>query len=132
MAAVWLAGPIALVFVGVLGLGVVVLSSPFAFALGQVLLLGLPTDGAVIAIVIVECGLCCILLSEYSLLDNSGRYQLGTVMALAILGGIGVAALVLSEQLWVVAAVWTALIAFVAYGLHRVELVQLNLVRQET
>lgn len=129
---VWLAGPVALVFGGVLGLGVVALSAPFAFALGQILLLGLPTDGAVVAIVLVECGLCCILLSEYSLVDTSGRYQLATVTVLAILSGIGVTALVLGEQLWVVAAVCAAIIAFVAYGLHRVELVQLDLVREDT
>lgn len=128
---VWLAGPLALLFAGILAVSVVALSPPFAFALGQVLLFGVVADGTVVEILLAESGLLCILLSEYTPTIHSIRQQLATIAAIAGIGSLGVLAVRLDIDAWVVAATGIAIFSLTAYGLHRVELVRLNLVLED-
>jgi hypothetical protein len=129
---VWLAGPLALVFGGVLAVGVFALSAPFAFALGQVLVFGVVTDGTPAGILLAQSGLLLILLSEYASMIHSRRYQLATVAAIAIGGAVGFLAVILGGDVWVVTTAGVVLASLTAYGLHRFELVQLDLVLEDS
>ena len=128
---VWLAVPLALLFGGVLAVGVFALSAPFAFALGQVLVFGVMIDGTPVGILLAESGLLLILLSEYASTTHSRRRQLATVATIAIAGAVGFLAVILGGDVWIIATAGVVLTALTAYGLHRVELVRLDLVLED-
>lgn len=128
---VWLSGPLALLFGGVLALGVVALSAPFGFALGQVLVLGVVSGGGPVELLLAEGGLLLILLTEFSSTTHSLRHQLATVTTLAVVGGIGTLAVLFGVDVWTITAIGVVLAVLTAYGLHRFELVALDLVLED-
>lgn len=132
-AAAWaaLAGPVGLVLAGVLAGATFALTPPFAFAIGQVLVLGLSTELSIVGGIAAEVGLVLILLSE---LTTTRRYRLWAeaVALTALAVGLGYAAVVAGVGLWPTVAASIVIWSVLAYGLHRFELVQLSLVTEDS
>ncbi|WP_139246806.1 hypothetical protein [Halogranum amylolyticum] len=127
----WFGGPLGLGLAGLLVLGVFALSPPFAFGFGQVLLVGAFSEEVAVGILLAESGLLLILLSEYSRRPHSRRLQLATITAFAVVGGIGLTAVVLEVDLWILAVASLLVASTIAYVLHRLERVRLDLINEE-
>lgn len=133
----WLAGLIGVVLAAGLGLAVLALPVVFVFALGQLALaVALPAEAALVTVVVGELPLLLLLVTTFeqellgttlaqellgTTLDRewSGR-RTGTVLLVG--GGVLAASLVALaavQQLWLGALLIGAIVALVAYGIHR-------------
>ncbi|SDM92370.1 hypothetical protein SAMN04487949_2861 [Halogranum gelatinilyticum] len=127
-----LGGPLGLAFGIGLVVAVIALTPPFAFAVGQVLLLGVLPEAAFLEAVVAEAGLVVLLLSGFASTPRQYRFWLETVLVITLVVSIGYAAVLADVQLWIIAIVGIGLWAFVGYGLHRFELVQLELITDDS
>lgn len=122
-------GPLgALVAIGVGGAQYLV-STTAAFATGQIVLAALfPSGGSLVALVLAEVGLLCVLCST-AVEHHAPVRSIGAALVAGVtIGGSGWLAYRSSATVWIGAGVIVATTALVAYGLHRYERVQLGLV----
>ncbi|AGB38641.1 hypothetical protein [Natronococcus occultus] len=102
--------------------------TPYAIAVGHVLLLALFPDGIdPIAFVLAEAGLLAVLVLPALQTRAPLRTAAGTLLTVAVLGGVSWLAVV-SLSLWQAAAVTAGTIALAGYALYRYGLVALGLV----
>jgi hypothetical protein len=121
-------GPPGVALALAVGLAQYFFSSPVAFAVGQVVLVALfPENGAMLPLTLCEVGLITVLISPAAEHDAPLRTVLATLLAGAVLGLVAWAGLASTEGLWAGAVALGGGVAIGAYGLHRYELVRLNL-----
>lgn len=118
--------------VGTVGLGIWLVSPVYAFAIAQLgLLLVVPDSISIGELVILESGLGTLLfagmLDEFESRRSIGVFLLGAVG----LGGTAVAAGPSAIALWQSVLAVLGVFAFLSYGLHRYELVELGLVEEQ-
>lgn len=105
-----------------------VVGTPYAIAIGHVLIVALDPGGIDPATVaIVEAGFLVLLLAPALRTDAPVRALAGTIGSVAVLGGLAWAA-VSSQSLWVAAGLTVGGLALASYGLYRYGLVTLGLV----
>ncbi len=105
--------------------------TPYAIAVGHVLLLALFPGGIdPIAFALVEIGLLTLLVAPVLGTRSPLRTVAGTLLAVAVLGGVSWLAVV-SLSLWQAAGVTIGAVALASYGAYRYGLVALGLVDDE-
>lgn len=106
----------------------IVLPAPYAVALGHVLLVALnPGSLDPVVLAIVEAGLLAALL-DAGAWGTRGREAVVTLASIGLVVGVAWASLRWGASLWTSAGALGLLLALVSYGLHRYELVLLDLV----
>ena len=102
--------------------------TPYAIAVGHVLIVALYPGGIdPVSVVIVELGFLILLLTSAVRASAPGRVVVWTLGTAAALGGVAWFA-VRSQSLWLAAALTTGGLALASYGVYRYELVTLGLV----
>ncbi len=104
------------------------LSSIYVVALGHVLLAAFATEPTVITVLAIELGLFIMLADAASVHSRPGTLFSTTVFAAAGLVLLVAMLLVLDGRLWVSAVALLVTLTVFAYGLHRYELVTLEMI----
>jgi len=122
-------GPSGLLIVIGVGGARYLLSTPTAFAIGQLLLVVLyPGSGPLSLLVLAELGLVCLLLSTEGAHRVSSRAVVATLVFGAVIGGGTWLGVQTTDTVWVGGTVVIVLSAVLAYALHRYERVAQHLV----
>lgn len=129
---VLLVGPLGLLVAVAVGAGQYLFGTAVAFALGQVVLVGLlPFDGPVTDFALAEAGLCLVLVS--GLVDHAEplRSVVATLVAGIAVGGLTWLVFRTTDSVPLTGGALVAGLALVLYAAHRYERVRLGLVERE-
>ncbi|WP_312907568.1 hypothetical protein [Natronosalvus caseinilyticus] len=122
------AGPLGAVGGGVTAVGWYLLGTPYAIAIGHVVLVVLFPDGlSPLSIVLLEAGLLTLVVAAATGERYPLRFAVTALVGVTVLGGL-TAVLVRTQPFWLAALGLVVAAGVLAYGLHRVELVRLGLV----
>lgn len=122
-----IAGPLGVLAALVTALVWSVVGTPYAVAVGHVLLVALFPAVDPVSFAIAEAGLLVLVVAPAVSADAPRRLVAGTIAVVPVLGGVTWLA-VRSQPLWLAAAVGGGTIAVASYALHRYGLVTLGLV----
>lgn len=119
-------GPTGLAVGVAVAIGCVLLPGPFAFALGHLGLLGAFPDPAPAEVVPVEAGLLLSLTAATAAAEGA-RAVVAVAAAFVGLTAVVVTGVVATDAPWLVAGLLGAVVAALAYGVHRYERLRLGL-----
>ncbi|UTF54834.1 hypothetical protein [Natronosalvus rutilus] len=122
------AGPLGAIGGGVTAAGWYLLGTPYAIAIAHVALVVLfPSGLSLLSIGLLEAGVLTLVLAAATGERYPLRFAVTALVGVITLGGL-TAVLVHTQPLWLAALGLVVAAGVLAYGLHRVELVQLGLV----